>query len=227
MKSNDIGNYQLRRGNFYTFIKKTSSQISYPQKDILEKFVEILNALCHTYMGISEIIEDPRQVMYVEYEQFNITKFEDILKTIIRGGHYKKIPENWLNTPIHLVARYLIDEANQLVNEFLLQDNFRPGSVFLDIGDKSNLLISCGDKSLFKIPVQKQTIKQYLAENYSDEIAENDYPKSLQSKSKFSEADEGLLMNVLKDYVKIVDKNELSERLTKEAKYLLSNLIST
>ena len=167
MKQNkNIGNFQLRRGNFYNFIKQKTYQCQYPLEELNVKFIEILNKVCYNYTNIVKLIKDPKSVISSDCNQFNILKFEKILREVIRT-ELDSFPETWNNLEIYQIAAKLVDEANQLLKAYLLGDSFRPGSMFLDMqGKNTNLLISCGEGQLYKIPAQKESIPQYLQNNY-------------------------------------------------------------
>lgn len=208
MKQNElVGNFLLRRGNFYTFIKQKTHQCSYPLDEINIKFVEILNKVCYNYTNIVKLVKDPRSVISSDCNQFNMLKFEKILKEAIKI-ELESFPETWNNLEIYQIAAKLVDEANRALKDYLLKDSFRPGSMFLDMqGKNTNLLISCGEGQLYKIPAQKESILQYLQNNYQSEIKQGGIPtvfKSYQSEDVVN-VDRKTIVDILEDYGWIAD----------------------
>ena len=149
-----ITKIQFSRGNFSTFLSRLSSNIDNPLPPNL-----IASRAAEKLLRDFGIEVRPEVLMYDDGPlkgEFDTNQLEFLIRTYVRRG-------NLLGVDVLELFKKFCAELDEECREINLKRAFPAGMPFVNMdGDKVDLIISCGDNYIARIPMERMTINKYL-----------------------------------------------------------------
>ena len=144
---------QLSRGNFSTFLSKASSSIENPLPPNL-----IASRAAEKLLRDFDIEVKPEDLIY---DSGTLKGEFDVNQVQAKIFHYVRM-ENLEVDKFSLFKKFC-SELDEECREINLRRAFPAGMPFINMdGDKVDLIISCGDNYIARIPMERMTINKYL-----------------------------------------------------------------
>lgn len=144
---------QFSRGNFSTFISRARSNIDNPLPPNI-----IASRAAEKLLKDFGIEVQPEVLMYDDGPlkgEFDPNQLEFQIRTYVRR-------ENLSVDVLELFKKFCA-ELDDECHEINLKRNFSAGMPFINMdGDKVDLIISCGDNYIARVPMERMTIDKYL-----------------------------------------------------------------
>ena len=145
---------QFSRGNFSTFLSRAASNVDNPLPPTV-----IANRAAEKLLKDFDILVQPDDLMYDEgcalKGDFDVNQVREKIRAFIRK-------EN-LDWDLEEVFGKFCSELDEECREINLKRAFPAGMPFINMdGDKVDLIISCGDNYIARLPMERMTIDRYI-----------------------------------------------------------------
>lgn len=145
---------QFSRGNFSTFLSRAASNVDNPLPPTV-----IANRAAEKLLKDFDILVQPDDITYDEScalkGDFDVNQVREKIRAFIRK-------EN-LDWDLEEVFGKFCSELDEECREINLKRAFPAGMPFINMdGDKVDLIISCGDNYIARVPMERMTIDKYI-----------------------------------------------------------------